>query len=195
MSESSFKTYANAKNYWIFSNDEGAKSTTNVSGNSTSSTNVSYTRYVATQSANLRVRSSASTSSSVITALAKGTKVTVTKVNGNWSYITSPVTGWVSNSYLSSTKVTTTTTATTKYTTGTYRVTANLLNVRSGASTNYSTKKYYQLTSNARTQNKKLGNYYANGYKKGVVCTVTQVSGNWGKTASGWICLDYCTKL
>lgn len=30
--------------------------------------------------------------------------------------------------------------------------------------------------------------------KNGVTCTVTEVKGNWGKTPSGWICLDYCRK-
>lgn len=27
-----------------------------------------------------------------------------------------------------------------------------------------------------------------NGYRSGVVCTVKKVNGNWGYTASGWIC-------
>lgn len=269
VSESSFKTYANYKCFWVFSNDNGSGNTnTTSSSSSTTSTSVSYTRYVSTGSSNLNVRSGAGTNYSVKTSLAKGTAVTVTKVSGNWSYITSPTTGWVCSSYLSSSKVTTTsstsssssynvkitasalnirtgastkyksvgtykkgtivtitqtsgnwgktskgwiylgyttkvtssststsTSTSAKYTTGTYKVTgASLLNVRSGAGTSYSTKKYSQLTSNARSQNKKLGNYYANGYLKGVVCTVTQVSGNWGKTASGWIYLPYCTK-
>ncbi len=81
-----------------------------------------------------------------------------------------------------------------KYTTGTYVVTARLLNVRVGAGTNYRNKKYNELTNNARQQNKKLGNEKANGYLKGVVCTVTKIQGNWGLTLSGWICLDYCRK-
>ena len=44
-------------------------------------------------------------------------------------------------------------------------------------------------------QNQKLGNYYTNGYKKGTICTVTKISGNWGLTPSGWISLNYCVKL
>lgn len=257
VSESSFKTYANYRNFWIFSNDKG-------SGNFVETTDVNYTRYVSTQSANLNVRSGAGTSYSVIGSLAKGTQVTVTQVKGNWSYISSPINGWVSSSYLSASAVSTTsssssssytkyvntssknlnvrsgagtgysvigslakgtavtvsrtsgswsyitspmtgwvsssylssstTSSSSSYTTGTYKVTASLLNVRTGPGTGYSKKTYSQLTSNARNQNKALGNYYANGYLKGVVCTVTQVNGNWGKTASGWICLDYCTK-
>jgi len=81
---------------------------------------------------------------------------------------------------------------TSEYKTGTYVVTASLLNVRNGAGVNHTSKKYNQLTSNAQEQNKKLGNEKANGYLKGVICTVTKVLNNWGLTASGWICLDYC---
>ena len=223
VTETAFKKYANYKCFWVFSNDQGegnpnatasttsssstSSSSSSSSKSSTTTTTVSYTRYVSTSSKNLNVRTGAGTSYSVKISIAKGTKVTVTKVKGNWSYITSPVKGWVSTQYLSSSKVTTTssssssstskstsTSSSSSYTTGTYKVTASLLNVRTGAGTSYSKKTYSQLTANARKQNKVLGNYYANGYLKGVVCTVTQVKGNWGKTASGWICLDYCIK-
>lgn len=81
------------------------------------------------------------------------------------------------------------------YATGTYQVTASLLNVRTGAGTNNPNKKYNQLTANAQEQNKKLGNSKANGLLKGCVCTVSQIQGNWGKIPSGWICLDYCKKI
>ena len=131
---------------------------------------------------------------SKITALVNKTRVTVTEINGNWSRITSPVAGWVSSDYLTS-YTSTTSANNTNYGTGTYKVTASVLNVRSGAGTNYKTKTYKQLSANARSQNSRLGNYYTNGYKRGVVCTVTQVKGNWGLTASGWICLQYCSKL
>lgn len=79
--------------------------------------------------------------------------------------------------------------------TGTYKVNASLLNVRAGAGTNYPAKAYNQLTSNAQAQNGKLGNSKASGLLKGCVCTVTEVQGNWGKIPSGWICLDYCSKI
>jgi len=82
-----------------------------------------------------------------------------------------------------------------KYTTGTYKVTASLLHVRAGAGTNYKAKTYKELTANARAQNKKLGNEKANGYLKGVVCSVSIISNNWGYTPSGWICLDYTKKM
>lgn len=32
-------------------------------------------------------------------------------------------------------------------------------------------------------------------YVNGVLCDVSQVSENWGKIPSGWICLDYCKKV
>ena len=82
-----------------------------------------------------------------------------------------------------------------KYTVGKYKVTASLLNVRTGAGTNYKAKTYKELTANARAQNKKLGNEKANGYLKGVVCSVSMIQNNWGYTPSGWICLDYTKKV
>ena len=85
VSESSFKNYANYKYFWIFSNDKG-NGNTNISNN-TNVDPINYTRYVSTQSSNLNVRSGASLNSSIITSLVKGTKVIVTKVDGNWSYI------------------------------------------------------------------------------------------------------------
>ena len=67
--------------------------------------------------------------------------------------------------------------------------------MRIGAGTNYRIKNYKQLTSNARYQNKKLGNQYTNGLKRGVVTTVTRIQNGFGLTPSGWISLNYCTKI
>lgn len=107
VSESKFYKYSNAKQYWIFSNDQtGNKS----SSSSSSTTSVSYTRYVATQSQNLNVRSGPGTSYKVAGSLAKGSKVTVISTSGSWSKI--GANKWVSTSYLSSSPVTTSTSST-----------------------------------------------------------------------------------
>lgn len=83
-----------------------------------------------------------------------------------------------------------------KYTQGDYRVTADVLNVRKGAGTKYGKKKFSEFTPNAQAQIKKHNNGKAvDGYVKGVGCTVSEVKGSWGKTPSGWICLDYCKKI
>lgn len=91
----------------------------------------------------------------------------------------------------------TTTTSKKGYTTGNYKVTkANLLRVRTGAGTLYPYKKFAKLTNVAQLKIKRLNNNKAaDGYVKGLTFTVTQVKGKWGKTASGWVCLDYCTKI
>lgn len=82
------------------------------------------------------------------------------------------------------------------YTTGTYRVTATLLRVRSTASTILPYIKFKSLTQNAQAQIKKLNSgKEADGLVKGCECTVTKISGKWGKIPSGWICLDYCGKV
>ena len=183
-----FRNYANYRGFFAYKHDG------NVQENASTVTTSTYTRYVSTNSKNLNVRSSAG--GSIIGSLRKGTAVTVAESNGSWSRITSPVSGWVSNSYLSSSYVGKTTI--TGYRTGKYKVTKvsknSVLCVRSGPSTKYSKKTYRQLSSNARSQNRANGNYYANGYKNNVVFTVSKVSGNWGLTPSGWVCLDYCTK-
>ena len=180
-----FRNYANYKGFFAYQHSG------NVQENTGTVTVSGYTRYVNTSSKNLNVRSSPN--GSVIGSLRKGTAVTVTATNGSWSRITSPVSGWVSSSYLASY-----TTSSSTYRTGTYKVTEvsknSVLCVRTGPSTSYSKKTYRQLSVNARSQNKANGNYYANGYKNNVVFTVSKISGNWGLTPSGWVCLDYCTK-
>ena len=80
----------------MFSNDYKKKK---------SKTKKNVTKYVATQSQSLNIRAKANKSSKVLTQLKKGTKVTVTKVSGSWSYITVPTKGWVSSAYLATTKV------------------------------------------------------------------------------------------
>lgn len=102
--------------------------------------------------------------------------------------------GWICLDYCKKISASTSATGNFGYTIGEYKTTANL-HVRTGASTKYRMKTYKELTPNARSQNKRLGNYYYNGYKKGVVCSVIQIKGNWGRTKSGWICLDYCKKI
>lgn len=82
------------------------------------------------------------------------------------------------------------------YQKGTYCVTASLLRVRSTAGTLLPYRKFRSLTQNAQSQIKKLNSSReADGLVKGCVCTVTKISGNWGKIPSGWICLDYCRKV
>lgn len=183
-----FRNYANYKGFFAYQHSG------NVQENQGNVTTATYTRYVNTNSKNLNVRSSPN--GTVISSLKKGTAVTVAETNGSWSRITSPVSAWVSNSYLSSY---TGSSVSAGYTIGRYKVTnvsrTSVLCVRSGPSTKYSKKTYRQLSANARSQNKANGNYYANGYKNNVVFTVSKISGNWGLTPSGWICLDYCTKI
>lgn len=83
-----------------------------------------------------------------------------------------------------------------KYATGTYKVTgAALLHVRKGPGTQHGKKGYYLLTASARRQIKELSGKKADGYVKGVVFTVNETSGSWGKTPSGWVCLDYCERI
>ena len=189
-STENFRRYANYKQFFCYKYDVN-----NVETKNTTDGNVvtnSYTRYVATKSSNLNVRNGPN--GNVINSLKKGTEVKVSYTSGDWSKITSPVDGWVSTYYLSENNPTVQKLNSSKYTTGKYKVTSNI-HVRIGPGINYKAKTYKQLTANAKYQNKLCGSAYYNGYMKGVVCTVTEVKGKWGKTASGWMCLRYCLKI
>ena len=188
-STENFRRYANYKQFFCYGYNADTTITTNSTDNNV--TTETYTRYVATKSSNLNVRNGPN--GTIVDSLSKGSKVTVYETSGNWSRI--GIDRWVSTSYLSENTIHTVQKATgSKYTTGKYKVITNI-HVRVGPGTNYKAKTYKQLTANARYQNKQCGKAYYNGYRKGVVCTVTEVKGEWGKTVSGWICLRYCSKI
>ena len=93
-----FRNYANYKGFFAYQHSG------NVEENTSTVTTSTYTRYVNTNSLNLNVRSGAGINYNVIGSLTKETQVTVAEANGNWSRITSPILGWVSSEYLSSTQ-------------------------------------------------------------------------------------------
>lgn len=81
-----------------------------------------------------------------------------------------------------------------KYKKGNYEVTkANLLNVRTGPGTSFRKKTFTELTKSAQRQIMSLcESKTADGYVRGTQFTVYEVQKNWGRTPSGWVCLDYC---
>ena len=184
VSVQNFRNYANAKGFFCYKHDE------NVQENNVKPVVVQpYTRYVKANGG-LNIRSSPN--GNRIGAIRNGEQITVYETSGNWSRIGAGK--WVSSDYVvSSTSNYTNKEKDEKYSVGGYRVTASVLNVRNGPSTNYSRKRYYQLSSNARLQNRRLGGE-CNGYRRGVVFTVSKIINNWGYSPSGWVCLDYCYK-
>lgn len=183
-----FKNYANYKQFFCYKYNPNAVNTNNSTDTQVST--ATYVRYVKVNTS-LNVRNSPG--GEKVGSLKNGTKVTIFETNGMWAKIGEN--RWVSVAYLSSINPNKKATSTPKtYTTGKYKVSTNI-HVRTGAGTNYKVKTYKQLTQNARHQNKLCGNYYYNGYRKGVICNVTKVHSNWGLTKSGWICLDYCNKI
>ena len=186
VSVQNFRNYANAKGFFCYKHDE------NVQENNVKPVVVQpYTRYVKANGG-LNIRSTPN--GKKIGALANGRQVTVYETSGNWSRIDSGK--WVCSTYLVASNSSNTSyvpSPVKRYSTGRYRVSASILNVRSGPSTKHCAKRYYQLTSNARLQNRRLGGE-CNGYRRGVVFTVSKVINNWGYTPSGWLCLDYCYK-
>lgn len=82
------------------------------------------------------------------------------------------------------------------YSEGKYKVTAEFLNVRKGPSQKYEKKKFHQLSSSAKKKILALTDgEEKDGYVKGLVFTVYEVRSNWGRTPSGWVCLDYCEAI
>lgn len=184
-----FRNYANYSKFFAFAHDG------NVQVNNTRPvTTQAYTRYVNAK-IGLNIRNNVN--GSIIGSYKYGTAVLVYETRDGWSRV--GTNRWVSSNYLTSYMPSRQTPVKTisgvKYTTGKYKVNASVLNVRTGPSTKYKIKGYKQLTSNARYQNKRLGNQYTNGLKRGVVTTVIKVRNGFGLTPSGWIALNYCTKM
>lgn len=184
-----FRNYANYSKFFAFAHDG------NVQVNNTRPvTTQAYTRYVNAK-IGLNIRNNVN--GSIIGSYKYGTAVLVYETRDGWSRV--GTNRWVSSNYLTSYMHSRQTPVKTisgvKYTTGKYKVNASILNVRTGPSTKYKIKGYKQLTANARYQNKKLGNQYTNGLKRGVVTTVIKVRNGFGLTPSGWIALNYCTKM
>ena len=190
-----FRAYANYQKFFCFKNDrtDVKENTTNVviSNTTSSVSNVNYKVRI-TANSGLNIRAGASTSYRKVGGYAKNQIVTILAESNGFGKTDR---GWI---YLAYTRRYTTVAKNTtvqKYATGRYKVNASLLNVRTGPGTNYKIKNYKQLTSNARNQNSRLGNYYTNGLKRGVVTTVTKIQNGFGLTPSGWIALSYCTKM
>lgn len=119
----------------------------------------------------------------------EGVQFTVSQIKGNWGKTPS---GWLCLDYCEFLEDE----ETQKYEVGNYKVTAKVLNVRTGAGTNYSIVPYSKLTTSAKNKIKALnGGKSANGYILGLTFSVIEVKGNWGRTPSGWVCLDYCKKI
>lgn len=189
-----FRNYANYKKFFCFKNDRTdikennsnivyVKTTSNVS-------NVDY-KVKITANSGLNIRAGANTSYKRIGGYSKNQVVNILAESNGWGKTDNG--GWIKLAY--TIRLSSSTTKVTGYRTGTYKVNASTLNVRTGPGTKYKIKGYKQLTANARYQNKKLGNQYTNGLKRGVVTTVTRVQNGFGLTPSGWISLNYCTKL
>lgn len=183
-----FKRYANYKGFFAY------QYSGDIQENKQPVNTQAYTRYVNAK-IGLNIRNKIN--GSIIGSYKYGTAILVYETKDGWSRVGTDK--WVSSNYLTSyipsTQNTVKTNPSVKYTVGKYKVNASVLNVRTGAGTKYKIKGYKQLTANARYQNKRLGNQYTNGLKRGVVTTVTKVRNGFGLTPSGWIALSYCIKI
>jgi hypothetical protein len=73
------------------------------------------------------------------------------------------------------------------YILGKYKVnSASGVNVRTGPGTDYRIKSLNELSADAKSKG---------GYVNGTIFDVLEINGSWGRTPSGWVSLDYATKL
>ena len=160
-----FKKYANYRAFWCYSND--SKQINNSNNVSTPKYSVG-TYQVATKRYNLRIRKGPGTTYKIVGRLKKGTKISINRIKDNWGHLSNNR-GWIYLGYCKKIKII-------KYSSGTYKVTASALRVRSGPGTNYKIK----------------SRVYKNSIQK-----IDYTKGNWGHLTNntGWICLDYCVKI
>ncbi len=170
--------------------------TTTSTATSTGSTSTEKTMYVNTNSKNLNVRKKASSTSTIVTSLAKGTKVTVVGTSGNWSQIKSPA-GYVSTKYLSSTKPSTSSSSNSSSST---KTTTTTTTTSSSSSTSSSTV-YYKVTTSTKNLNCRktaaLTGTIVGSFAKGTkVEYKNKQSGKWlyvsGKSTTGKTITGYC---
>lgn len=81
-----------------------------------------------------------------------------------------------------------------KYSTGKYKV-VKAVNVRKGASSSSQRVMYEDFTANAKEQIKNLGGKPEdNDFPKGMILTISEVNGTFGKCPSGWVSLKLCER-
>ena len=79
---------------------------------------------------------------------------------------------------------------------GVFRVSdADILNVRTGPGLRFEKRTFALLSADAQRKIRRLAGRPVDGYCRDLCFTVTQVEENWGKTPSGWVCLDYCERM
>ncbi len=86
-----------------------------------------------------------------------------------------------------------------EYKAGNYVVNTALLFVRCGAGVCFRAKCFNELTDDAKTKISALTGKKLGGYVKGLKFSVSEVKEaeglTWGKTPSGWVCLNYCEAI
>lgn len=181
-----FRNYANYQKFFCFKNDRtDVKENTTIPVVVNNTSTVSTVNYQVKVTANtgLNIRSGASISYARIGGYAKNSIVTILAESNGFGKTDK---GWISLSYTTKINSSTAVQKVNSYTTGTYKVNCSKLNIRTGPSTKYRIKLLNELTRSARNQG---------GYVRGVRFTVTKVINNWGLSPSGYVCLDYCTKI
>ena len=166
-----FSNYANAKCYFCFKHPVSVKKNIETNIINYTSNNIETSQNQSSVQRNVKVKTYLNVrdnpNGNITDRLYNGYIVTVYETDGSWSKIGDN--RWISSAYLVSTN--SNVNYSSGYSLGLYKVTASKLNVRSGPSTNYKTRKQYNYGTRFDTYG---------------------IKNNWAKTPSGWVCLDYC---
>ena len=166
ISKDNFKKYANAQNYFCFKNDRtDNREVINQITINNSTPTTSNVNYTVKVTAKAGLNIRKGASTSYKKVGAYSNRTKVTIIAESNGWGKTNK-GWICLKYTSRVS------SSSSYN---VRVTAKAgLNIRSGAGTRYKT---------------------VGGYKYNTVVTITKISGNWGKTSKGWICLKYTKRV
>lgn len=146
-----------------------------------------------TAKSGLNCRKEPKATATKVTAFAKGSKLHITREQNGFLYVSGK--GWVSAEYTK--KVSSTASSKpkpteskpkSKFTTGRYKVTANDLIVRDKP--NGKPVGHSKLSADGKKHDKDRDG----ALDKGTIVDINKVDGDWGKSKSGWINLNYCKK-
>lgn len=185
-----YKTYITLTDGQTSGNTSGSTSSDASNTSSGQTTTVSGSGVVNTEYG-LNVRSSASTSSSILGCLSKGTSVTITGQTGSWYQVTVSIGGQTVNGYVSSSYITKSSTGSTSSESGS---TVNTVTTSKGKVTCYG----LNLRSNASTSSTVL-----TVLSQGTYVTIESESNGWykvsttanGRSLSGYVSAAYVEKV
>ena len=167
---------------WIYTKGyaefEGSSSSSGSTGSSTATTGTG------TTTSGLNIRKEPNAKAEIVDSYKNGTKVTITEVKDGWGKTDK---GWINLKYvkMDSTSSSTGSSSSSSGTTTTEKELGKNTTFKTGTAT-VEVNSVLTIRKEAKSDGEKVGSY-----KNGTKVTITEVSGEWGKTDKGWISLKW----